>query len=241
MNSTRTTPHADSDRTGRPLHSGEYERAGPPRRARHGSALWIARALVAVGLATGAGSCMHQDAPPRRIMGPPVSQPECRSFATYDMITVEAFEGLLETFRASVGDAGDDSRVAVVDIRCSDGSDLLRDHRPGLLDLTWEVAVNAGACRVVGRDAITSGQRAAKLVRASDLMNADTRAAFVAAVGDVVDPPDYLAWGTMTIEDGARTAQQTERRYALTFEMIDATTGDLVATHHVELVKEYVR
>lgn len=158
--------------------------------------------------------------------------------AVYDEITADTLEKLLNNHRRQVNAQGR-YRLAFIDIDSS-GAEELRDHKPALFDKIDEVIVNAGLYTSVNRRAIVAGQRAAGIVTPDDLFIAKNRKAFTDAVGGDGGAPDYLLWGVMTTQSSQVSGNVRERRYRLSLEMIDASTGNTIAKESGERIKEYV-
>jgi len=116
----------------------------------------------------------------------------------------------------------------------SNGAEELRDHLPAIYEQIEEVLVNSGPFVVLSRKAVDRARQEAGLRDFDDLFIAKNRDAFAGIMGRDSEAPDVFVYGTTTTqttdsEGGIFTRDTTERRYALSMEMIDARTGTILA------------
>jgi hypothetical protein len=124
-------------------------------------------------------------------------------------------------------------RVAFFGIETK-GAEELRDQLPAIYEQIEEVLVNSGPFVVLSRKAVDRARQEVGMRDFSDLFIAKNRDAFVGVMGRDSEAPDVLVYGTTTTQTtessgGWFSRDTTERRYALSLEMIDAHTGTILS------------
>jgi hypothetical protein len=135
--------------------------------------------------------------------------------------------------------------VAFVGIETK-GAEELRDQLPAIYEQVEEILVNSGPFTVISRKAIDRARQEVGMREFDDLYIAKNRDAFAGILGRDSTAPDVFVYGTTTTqttesEGGAFTRDTTERRYALSMEMIDARTGTILAKVSGKQEIEYLR
>jgi curli biogenesis system outer membrane secretion channel CsgG len=151
---------------------------------------------------------------------------------TYDQLVNDSMTKLVQQCGLQTRAQGP-YRVAFVGLD-TQGAEELRDHLPAIYDQVEEILVNSGPFVVISRKAIDRARQEAGLRDFDDLYVAKNRDAFRGILGRDSQAPDLFVYGTTTTqttesEGGVFTRDTTERRYALSVEMIDATTGTILA------------
>ena len=136
-------------------------------------------------------------------------------------------------------------KVAFVGIETK-GAEELRDQLPAIYEQIEEILVNSGPFTVVSRKAVDRARQEAGMRDFDDLYIAKNREAFRGILGRDAEAPDIFVYGTTTTqttesEGGVFTRDTTERRYALSLEMIDARTGTILAKVSGKQEIEYKR
>ena len=151
---------------------------------------------------------------------------------TYDQLVQDSITKLVSQAGMQTRAQGP-YRVAFVGIETK-GAEELRDQLPAIYEQVEEALVNSGPFTVISRKAIDRARQEAGLRDFDDLYIAKNRDAFAGILGRDSQSPDVFVYGTTTTqttesEGGVFTRDTTERRYALSMEMIDARTGTILA------------
>ncbi len=114
------------------------------------------------------------------------------------------------------------------------GAEELRDQLPAIYEQIEEVLVNSGPFTVLSRKAVDRARQEAGLRDFDDLFIAKNRDKFLGIMGRDSQAPDILVYGTTTTQTtesggGWFTRDTKERRYSLSLEMIDASTGTILS------------
>ena len=163
---------------------------------------------------------------------------------TYDQLVNDSMTKLVQQCGLQTRAQGP-YRVAFVGIETK-GAEELRDQLPAIYEQVEEVLVNSGPFTVISRKAIDRARQEAGMRDFDDLYIARNRDAFAGILGRDSQAPDIFVYGTTTTqttesEGGAFTRDTTERRYALSMEMIDARTGTILAKVSGKQEIEYKR
>ena len=151
---------------------------------------------------------------------------------TYDQLVTESTTKLVAQCGLQTRAQGP-YRVAFVGLD-TQGAEELRDHLPAIYEEIEEILVNSGPFVVISRKAVDRARQEAGMRDFDDLYIAKNRDAFRGILGRDSTAPDLFVYGTTTTqttesEGGVFTRDTKERRYALSLEMIDATTGTILA------------
>ncbi len=126
------------------------------------------------------------------------------------------------------------------------GAEELRDHLPAVYEQIEEILVNSGPYVVLSRKAVDRASKEIGLRDFDDLFLEKNRKAFNGVMGRDSMAPDVLIYGTTTTQTtdssgGIFQRDTKERRYALSLEMIDAHTGQILAKVSGKQEIEYKR